>query len=49
MRRFEPNIAERLQVIAWWNWSETRIEQAVADFRSLSPEAFLERHEGCHD
>ncbi|MGF1477837.1 MAG: chloramphenicol acetyltransferase [Geminicoccaceae bacterium] len=43
-RRFEPDIAERLMALAWWDWEHEQLKTALADFRSLSVEAFLERH-----
>ena len=45
-RRFERAISERLQELAWWNWTHKAIEAAVADFQSLSAEAFVEKHGG---
>ncbi|MGU3362505.1 DapH/DapD/GlmU-related protein [Methylobacterium sp. M6A4_1b] len=45
-RRFPEAIAERLQALAWWDWDHARLGRALPDFRALSIEAFLERHEG---
>ncbi|POR46666.1 hypothetical protein CYD53_12363 [Bosea psychrotolerans] len=45
-RRFPEPIAERLLALAWWDWEHARLQGALADFRSLSVEAFLERHGG---
>lgn len=45
-RRFEPAIAERMQVLAWWDWDHAVLRAALDDFRNLSAEAFLERYEG---
>ncbi|MEM8753149.1 MAG: chloramphenicol acetyltransferase [Pseudomonadota bacterium] len=45
-RRHAPEIAERLIALAWWDWSHQAIRDALEDFRSLSAEAFLERHGG---
>ena len=45
-RRFAENIAERLQNLAWWDWDHARLRTALDDFRHLSVEDFLERHEG---
>jgi phosphonate metabolism protein (transferase hexapeptide repeat family) len=45
-RRFDRPIAERLQALAWWDWSHERLEAAVEDFRSLTAEAFLAKHGG---
>lgn len=44
-RRFPEAIAERLQALAWWDWDHARLGRALPDFRALSIEAFLERHE----
>lgn len=44
-RRLAVDLAERLRALAWWDWSHDRLEQAVCDFRALSIEAFLEKHE----
>lgn len=45
-RRFPEPIAERLLALAWWDWEHARLRTALADFRSLSVEAFLEKHGG---
>lgn len=44
-RRFSPDIAERLMRLAWWDWSHAALRRAVADFRALSVEAFLDAWE----
>ncbi|WP_375463748.1 DapH/DapD/GlmU-related protein [uncultured Methylobacterium sp.] len=44
--RFPEGIAARLQALAWWDWDHARLGAAVPDFRTLSVEAFLERHGG---
>lgn len=44
--RFAKPIADRLERLAWWDWPEDRIAGAVADFRDLPIEAFLEKHAG---
>jgi len=44
-RRIPRDLAERLERLAWWDWSHDRLEAAVSDFRALSIEAFLEKHE----
>lgn len=43
--RFPTDIADRLMALAWWDWSHESLRQALADFRSLSAQAFLERYE----
>lgn len=45
-RRFPEAVAERLLALAWWDWPHERLHAALGDFRSLSVEAFLERHGG---
>lgn len=43
--RFPKGIAERMNALAWWDWSHDRLRDALKDFRELDAEAFLERHE----
>jgi phosphonate metabolism protein (transferase hexapeptide repeat family) len=45
-RRFPEDIAERLMALAWWDWEHAFLREALADFRALSVEAFLEKHGG---
>lgn len=45
-QRFAPAIGERLMALGWWDWSHARLRTALADFRALSVEDFLERYEG---
>jgi len=44
-RRFSESIAERLDRLAWWDWSHAQLRKALPDFRALSVEAFLEAWE----
>ena len=44
-RRFPEAIAERLDRLAWWDWSHAQLRRAVPDFRALTVEAFLEAWE----
>lgn len=44
-RRFPEGISGRLIAMAWWDWSHDRLRAALPDFRNLSIEAFLEKHE----
>jgi phosphonate metabolism protein (transferase hexapeptide repeat family) len=44
-RRFPIEIGDRLDRLAWWDWSHARLRGALDDFRSLDIEAFLDRHE----
>lgn len=44
-RRFDETVADRLLALAWWHWDHQRLRNALQDFRHLSVEDFLERHE----
>jgi len=44
-RRFNPEIAERLETLAWWDWPRSVLERRFPDFRG-GVEAFLEKYEG---
>ena len=44
--RFPRAIAERFQALAWWDWDHDRLRAALEDFRALTAEEFLEKHEG---
>lgn len=44
--RFPAAIVERFQALAWWDWDHARLRGALGDFRTLSAEAFLEKHSG---
>ncbi|WP_108839310.1 DapH/DapD/GlmU-related protein [Tateyamaria sp. Alg231-49] len=39
-------IADRLIVLAWWDWPHNALNSALQDFRSMRAEAFLEKYEG---
>lgn len=43
--RFAPSLAERLMSLAWWDWPHAALHAALADFRALSAEAFVEKYE----
>jgi len=38
-------VADRLQALAWWDWTHEELRVALPDFRALSAEAFLEKYE----
>ena len=44
--RFAPGVIDRLLALAWWEWDHARLRAALADFRNLRAEEFLDRHEG---
>ena len=43
-QRFPDEIADKLQDIAWWNWSHKRLRDALDDFRSLEIDQFIARY-----
>jgi phosphonate metabolism protein (transferase hexapeptide repeat family) len=45
-RRFPEQIAARIAALAWWDWPQERLFEAIPDMQTLSIEAFLERWEG---
>ena len=42
--RFGPELAGRLDRLAWWDWSHDRLFAALAHFRALNAEAFVDRY-----
>lgn len=44
--RFDRRTAERYQALCWWDWDHDALRAALDDFRTLSAEAFLEKHGG---
>jgi phosphonate metabolism protein (transferase hexapeptide repeat family) len=43
--RQPPEIVERLERLAWWDWDHETLRERLDDFRALSAEAFLDRYE----
>jgi phosphonate metabolism protein (transferase hexapeptide repeat family) len=43
-RRHPEALAERLMTLAWWDWPHDRIRGALADFQTLSADAFVDKH-----
>ncbi len=43
--RFSGTVADRMQALAWWDWTHEKIHETLQDFRGLQAEAFLEKHE----
>lgn len=48
-QRFSDTVADRLQQLAWWDWSHARLHAALHDIRALSAEDFLDKYEGMGD
>ncbi len=44
-QRFPDSTAERLQRLAWWDWSRETLRSALPDFRKLTVEDFLNKYE----
>jgi hypothetical protein len=44
-RRFSEDVERRMMALAWWDWTHAELHSALADFRALSVEAFLDRYE----
>ena len=42
--RFTRDLAGRMERLAWWDWSHESLFAALADFRALDAEAFVERY-----
>jgi len=43
--RFDAATGNRLDRLAWWDWSHDRLRDALDDFRALDIEAFLSKYE----
>ena len=43
-RRFAEETAARMNALAWWDWEHDRLHSALADFRSMTAEQFLDRY-----
>jgi phosphonate metabolism protein (transferase hexapeptide repeat family) len=43
-QRFSQEIGQRMDALAWWDWSHGALRAALEDFRTLSVEAFLEKY-----
>ena len=44
-KRLSSDLADRLIALAWWDWDHDALLAALADFRNLPVEAFLEKYE----
>jgi phosphonate metabolism protein (transferase hexapeptide repeat family) len=45
-RRFPQDIAARIEALAWWDWPEERLFEAIPDMQNLPIDAFLDRWGG---
>jgi len=44
-QRFPDAVAVRMLALAWWDWPHNALSAALADFRALSAEQFLDKYE----
>jgi hypothetical protein len=44
-RRFDPEIAARIERLGWWDWPKEILFEAVPDMQALAIEAFLDKWE----
>jgi phosphonate metabolism protein (transferase hexapeptide repeat family) len=44
-RRFDPQIAARIERLGWWDWPKEILFEAVPDMQALTIEAFLDKWE----
>ncbi len=44
--RFSAQIVARIEALAWWDWPEERLFEAIPDMQALEIEAFLDKWEG---
>lgn len=44
--RFNKDVGERMDKLAWWDWEHLKLRNALDDFRALTAEEFLSRHGG---
>ncbi len=42
--RFPKAVQDGLLALAWWDWEHERLAEALADFRALDADAFVEKH-----
>lgn len=43
--RFPEPVAERMRILAWWDWPVEKLFEALPDMQALTAEAFLEKWE----
>jgi len=43
--RFSPETIEKLERIAWWDWTHDKLRQGMLDFRHMSAEDFCAKYE----
>jgi phosphonate metabolism protein (transferase hexapeptide repeat family) len=43
--RFDARTVERLEKLAWWDWSHEMLHERLGDFRTMPAEEFLDKYE----
>jgi len=43
-RRLPEAVSEKMQALAWWDWSHKQLHAALPDFRNLRAEEFVEKY-----
>ncbi|MCB1457648.1 MAG: antibiotic acetyltransferase, partial [Nitratireductor sp.] len=43
--RFADNVIERLLALAWWDWPELQLHEAIPDMQAMEITAFLDKWE----
>ncbi|MBX2804598.1 MAG: chloramphenicol acetyltransferase [Hyphomicrobiales bacterium] len=43
--RFPPDVAQQIEALGWWDWPHEKLKEALADFRALTPTAFLKKYQ----
>ncbi len=46
-RRFEADVAARIERMAWWDWPTEKLAKAIPDMQALAIADFLDRWENC--
>jgi phosphonate metabolism protein (transferase hexapeptide repeat family) len=44
--RFDEKISQRIEALAWWDWPDDRLFEAIPDMQSMPIEGFLDRWGG---
>src|SRR5690606_22119038 len=42
-KRFDNDVATALKALAWWDWPEEKLAEAILDMQALSPMEFIEK------
>ncbi|MEO0544125.1 MAG: DapH/DapD/GlmU-related protein [Pseudomonadota bacterium] len=45
-RRLPEDVADRMEQLAWWDWSHDELRAALDDFRALTAQDFIAKYDG---